>query len=97
MGCYIEPENESKQEFLNREGKEVSLEYIIQNYDALVKNNLYPVCRIEHAVDIIAVPILYNKEEVLRLLKTYGITNKNTYYVISLEKLRKVSRIDNFL
>ncbi len=97
MGCYIEPKNESKQEFLNREGIEVSLEYITQNYDTLVKNNLYPVCRIEHAVDIIAVPILYNKEEVLRLLKTYGITNKNTYYVISLEKLRKVSRIDNFL
>lgn len=97
MGCYIEPENESKHEFLNREGQEVSLEYIIQNYDTLVKNNLYPVCRIEHTVDIIAVPILYNKEEILRLLKTYGITNKNKYYIISLEKLRKVSSIDNFL
>lgn len=97
MGCYIEPKNESKQEFLNREGKEVSLEYIIQNYDTLLKNNLYPVCRIEHAVDIIAVPILYNKEEILRLLKTYGITNKNKYYIISLENLRKVSSIDNFL
>lgn len=97
MGCYIEPKNESKQEFLNREGKEVSLKYIIQNYDTLVMNNLYPVCRIEHTVDIIAVPILYNKKEVSRLLKTYGIINKNKYYIISLENLRKVSSIDNFL
>lgn len=97
MGCYIEPESESKKEFLDRVGTEVTIKYIIENYDTLITKKQYPVCCIEHTQNIFAVPVLYNKEELLRLLKTYGIDNKNKYYIISFDHLKNVSPIENFL
>lgn len=97
MGCYVDPKNETKQEFLNRVGKEVSLEYVINNQSRLLNENNYPVCCITHAPDILAIPILYNKNELRRLLSTYDTKNNNKYYIISIENLREVSNIDDFL
>ena len=32
MPCYIDPNNETKEEFLSREGQEVISDYISKNY-----------------------------------------------------------------
>lgn len=97
MGCYIETNNETKIEFCKRTGEKVTLEYIIKNLLDLKNESRYPVAIIYHTGNIVSAPIIYDKQELSRLLKEYGTKNHNDYYVINLNDLMTVSNIDKFI
>ena len=48
MGCYIDPKDETKEQFLDREGEEVESDYITQNYRYIKKQDKLPVVLVDN-------------------------------------------------
>jgi len=90
MGAYINPKNETKEDFLNREGVEVAqLSWENKPVGTL------PVILVDNAI-FTAAAIAYSKMELSAFVNPSDHRKKQFYYV-SLEKLRDVSDIDSYL
>ena len=48
MGCYLDPDNESKEAYLEREGREVESDYISNNYKDIKQKGSLPVVLVDN-------------------------------------------------
>ena len=90
MGAYINPENETKESFLDREGSEVSkLSWENKPVGTL------PVVLMDNFI-FTAAGIAYSKEELKVFTDPYDYRTKRYYYV-DIEKLKTVSDVSSYL
>lgn len=93
MGAYVNPLNETKEEFLEREGKEITVE------DAILHNpgryNHFAVCLIGNG-SFTAAAILYDEGEIEAFTDSRDIRPKK-YYLITKEKLLPISNLEFYL
>jgi hypothetical protein len=85
MGRYINPENETKEDFLEREGKEISIEEAFsQPFD---KNNL--LCILMDNTRFTAALICYCEEELAYIKRLSNDERHKKYYIVPRKKLKK--------
>jgi len=90
MGAYINPQNESKESFLNREG----IETLFPEWEEKPDGYL-PVVLINNRF-FTAAGIVYCKEE-LDIFALQQDNRKKTFYYVSIEKLLDVSNLGQYL
>lgn len=83
MGCYVNPPNESKEAFLEREGSAVSVE------DAVITGVEIPVCLFSNGAWTAAVVCDYD-EELARFTDEVG-DRLSSWYMVAAKKLSEVS------
>lgn len=93
-GCYMDnPKNESKLEFLQRVGQEITFEELLK-FEFNKHNVEYPVAFFMNMhVDIGA--ILYNPKELLRFCRDIG--DNGRYFLVKYMDLILVSDITNYI
>ncbi|MBR3655258.1 MAG: hypothetical protein IKR34_02110 [Candidatus Gastranaerophilales bacterium] len=94
MGCYIDPKNETKEEFLKREGEEVESDYITQNFRFIKKQDKLPVILVDNG-PFTAAGVAYIESEFERFTR-YDNRPKR-FYLVPIEKLKTVSPIEDYL
>ncbi len=94
MGCYIDPKDETKEQFLEREGEEVESDYITQNYRYIKKQDKLPVVLVDNG-PFTAAGIAYTESEFERFVR-YDNRPKR-FYLVLIEKLKTVSPIQDYL
>jgi len=98
MSCYIYIEEGNIQELLNKIGKKITIKDVIDYFKKETHHtDKYPVCLIHLSKNITSAPILYNKNELRKLLSDYGINNSNEYYIVPIENLKSISNIDDYI
>lgn len=83
MGCYVNPPNESKEAFLEREGRAVGVE------DAVITDVEVPVCLFSNGAWTAAVVCDYD-EELARFTDEVG-DRLISWYMVDAKKLSEVS------
>lgn len=94
MGCYVNPDNEEKEAFLEREGREVTSDYISQNYKFIKEGGELPVILCDNGA-FFAAGIAYTEREFERFVR-YDNRPKR-FFIVSIEKLKEVSDIEGYL
>ena len=90
MGCYVNPTNESKETWLEREGKRVNaINWNIKPLDTL------PVV-LMNSGPFTAAGVAYSESE-LKAFTQPSDNRSKIYYYVSIEKLSKVSPILDYL
>ena len=83
MGCYVNPPNESKEAFLEREGRAISVE------EAVITNAEIPVCLFSNGAWTAAAVCDYD-EELARFTDEVG-ARLISWYMVDAKKLSEVS------
>ena len=91
MGCYIDPKNETKEQFLKREGEEIK----VFGSNLYIQDNFYPVCLVNNG-QFTAAAICWNEEEFKRFTRPEDLRPK-VWFLVSFDKLREVSDIEYYL
>lgn len=94
MGCYVTPDNEEKEAFLEREGREVTSDHISQNYKFIKEGGELPVILCDNGA-FTAAGIAYTEREFERFVR-YDNRPKR-FFIVSIDKLKKVSDIEGYL
>lgn len=94
MGCYINPNNETKEEFLKREGKEVISDYVSGNFKFIKQEGKLPVVLVDNG-RFTAAGIAYTEREFERFVR-YDNRPKRIF-IVPIEKLKKVSPVQGYL
>lgn len=94
MGCYVNPENEEKEEFLEREGREVESDYITDNFKSLKEKGMLPVVLCDNG-RFTAAGVAYRESEFERFVRYDNRPKK--FYLVDIEKLKKVSDVEGYL
>ena len=94
MGCYVNPQNETIEEFLEREGREVISDYISQNYRFIKQEGSLPVVLCSNG-NFAAAGIAYTEREFERFVR-YDDRPKR-FFIVPIEKLMTVSLIETYL
>lgn len=88
MGCYIDPTNETKEAFLEREGWEVTSDYISQNYKDIKDKGDLPVVLCDNG-KFTAAGIAYKEREFERFVRYDGRAKR--FFIVPITALKKVS------
>lgn len=88
MGCYINPQNETKESFLEREGLKLEKPTWTNNKDFL------PVCLIDNGA-FTAAGICFSEAEMKNFTDPNDFRNKK-WYMVEISKLMEVSNLLNF-
>lgn len=91
MGCYINPANESKEDFLEREGMRLPK----APKWGTIPDGFLPVCLVLNS-RFTAAGIAYSENE-LRVFANPKDSRIKFWYFVPIEKLRDVSPIDEYL
>lgn len=93
MGCYINPQNETKEMFLEEHGTRISLYYFrtFKEFDGLD----LPVCLVHNGM-FTAAAIAYNEGEISAFTDPSDVRPKK-FYLVAKEDLRKVAPLDDYL
>ena len=94
MGCYMEPEGESKLDFLNRKGKEITFEELLK-YSWMKEQKQFPVVYFKNQNIVEVAGILYCEKELKRLIEDRGLGDR--YFLVDLVDLLNVSNINSFI
>lgn len=94
MGCYVDPKNETKEDFLEREGREVESDYISKNYKMIKEKGDLPVVLCDNG-PFTAAGVAYTEREFERFVR-YDNRPKR-FFVVSVEKLKDVSPVEGYL
>ncbi len=94
MGCYVDPKDETKEEFLMREGREVESDYISENYRFIKEKGELPVVLVDNG-NFTAAGIAYCEREFERFVR-YDNRPKR-FFIVSIEKLKEVSYVEGYL
>lgn len=86
MGCYLDPDNESKEAYLEREGREVESDYISNNYKDIKQKGSLPVVLVDNG-NFTAAGIAYTEREFERFVR-YDNRPKR-FFIVSIERLSK--------
>ena len=100
MGCYVNPENETKEAWLEREGRPATQDEIIAIREGRVVENflakgVLPVVVVNNGL-FTAAGVLYSDREAIAFSDPTDYRPKS-YFVATLEKLRAVSPLDYYL
>jgi hypothetical protein len=86
MGIYINPlNNQSKLDFLNKNGRTVSIDEIKNQFRQLITSRQIPVCWVNNGT-FDAAAIIYNDLELKEFTQLHDIREKQ-WFIIPLEKL----------
>lgn len=88
MGCYVDPTNETKEAFLEREGREVESDYISKNYQQIKDKGNLPVVLCDNG-NFTAAGIAYKEREFERFVRYDGRSKR--FFIVPVETLLKVS------
>ena len=88
MGCYVNPENESKEAFLAREGRRVAVQ------DAAITEKELPVCLVNNGF-FTAAAVAYSEDELEQF--AYPDGRPKTWYMVPQEKLLEASDLIDFI
>lgn len=94
MGCYVDPLNEAKEDFLEREGREVESDYISKNYKMIKEKGDLPVVLCDNG-PFTAAGVAYTEREFERFVR-YDNRPKR-FFIVSVEKLKDVSPVEGYL
>lgn len=94
MGCYVDPQNETKEDFLEREGREVESDYISKNYKMIKEKGDLPVVLCDNG-HFTAAGVAYTEREFERFVR-YDNRPKR-FFIVSVEKLKDVSPVEGYL
>lgn len=94
MGCYVDPNNETKEEFLEREGREVTSDEIARNYRFIKEGGELPVVLCDNG-SFTAAGVAFTESEFERFVR-YDNRPKR-FFIVSIEKLATVSSIKAYL
>ena len=94
MGCYVDPLNEAKEDFLGREGREVESDYISKNYKMIKEKGDLPVVLCDNG-PFTAAGVAYTEREFERFVR-YDNRPKR-FFIVSVEKLKDVSPVEGYL
>ena len=94
MGCYVDPQNEAKEDFLEREGREVESDYISKNYKMIKEKGDLPVVLCDNG-PFTAAGVAYTEREFERFVR-YDNRPKR-FFIVSVEKLKEVSPVEGYL
>ena len=94
MGCYVDPLNEAKEDFLEREGREVESDYISKNYKMIKEKGYLPVVLCDNG-PFTAAGVAYTEREFERFVR-YDNRPKR-FFIVSVEKLKDVSPVEGYL
>ena len=94
MGCYIDPQNEDKEIFLAREGREVESDYISQNYKTIKEKGDLPVVLVDNG-PFTAAGVAYTEREFERFVR-YDNRPKR-FFIVPIYKLKEVSPVSEYL
>ena len=94
MGCYVDPLNEAKEDFLQREGREVESDYISKNYKMIKEKGDLPVVLCDNG-PFTAAGVAYTEREFERFVR-YDNRPKR-FFIVSVEKLKDVSPVEGYL
>lgn len=94
MGCYVDPKNEAKEDFLEREGREVESDYISKNYKMIKEKGDLPVVLCDNG-PFTAAGVAYTEREFERFVR-YDNRPKR-FFIVSVEKLKEVSPVEGYL
>lgn len=94
MGCYIDPINETKEEFLEREGEEVVSDVISMLFKEFKKGGKLPVVWVDNG-RFTAAGIAYCESEFERFVRYDNRPKK--FYLVDIEKLKDVSDVEAYL
>lgn len=94
MGCYVDPQNETKEDFLEREGREVESDYISKNYKMIKEKGDLPVVLCDNG-PFTAAGVAYTEREFERFVR-YDNRPKR-FFIVSVEKLKDVSPVEGYL
>ncbi len=83
MGIYIEPSTTTKEEWLLKHGKRLSL-FAPDAYDAVRKGKCVPVCLIDNGV-FSSASVAYSKEE--SIVFCYPDIRQKTWFIVPVESL----------
>ena len=87
MGCYVNPQNETKEEFLLKHGKRVRT-------DLEITDTHLPVCLVDNGY-FTAAMVAFNEGEI-EAMNSPGDRRPKTWYIVSREELRKVSDLSRY-
>lgn len=88
MGCYVNPKNESKEEFLQREGRRVSV------IDAAITETEMPVCLVSNGF-FTAAGVAFSEDELATFARPDG--RSKTWYMVSQAKLLEASDLKDYI
>jgi len=88
MGCYVNPTNESKEEFLAREGRRVSVQ------DAAITETEMPVCLVDNGF-FKAAAVGYCEDEIAAFANPDG--RPKTWFMVPQAKLLEASDLAEYL
>lgn len=94
MGCYINPEGEAKEEFLERVGEEVVSDYISNSFSIIKEKGKLPVVLVDNGI-FTAAGIAYCEGEFEAFVRYDGRPKK--FYLVDIEKLKEVSDVEAYL
>lgn len=94
MGCYVDPPNETKEKFLEREGREVESDYITQNYKQIKEKDKLPIVLVDNG-PFTAAGVCYVEREFERFVR-YDNSPKR-FFIVPIEKLKSVSPVEAYL
>lgn len=94
MGCYVDPLNEAKEDFLEREGREVESDYISKNYKMIKEKGDLPIVLCDNG-PFTAAGVAYTEREFERFVR-YDNRPKR-FFIVSVEKLKDVSPVEGYL
>lgn len=98
MGCYINPENETKEEFLNRLGTQISFEVMNEiGFEDFRKTNpgRLPVVLVDN-ITFTAAIICFCKTE-YEIATAEHDTRERKIYLMKIDDLKKVSDLEEYL
>lgn len=88
MGCYVNPPDESKEEFLQREGRGIRVD------EAEITADEVPVCLVDNGM-FRAAAVAYSHGE-LRAFGDVTDMRPKAWFMVSREKLRDVSDLSEY-
>jgi len=94
MGCYVNPYNEEKEDFLGREGEEVVSDYISENFDYIKSKGKLPVVLVKND-HFSAAGVAYCISEFERFVRYDNRPKK--FYLVDIEKLKEICNVEDYL
>jgi len=88
MGCYVNPDNETKEAFLQREGRRVSV------VDAAITETEMPVCLVNNGF-FTAAAVGFSEDEIATFARPDG--RPKTWFMVEQSKLLQVSDLADFV
>lgn len=87
MGCYINPENESKEAFLKRHGRSVT-------WPLKITDTHVPVCLVDNGL-FTAAAVAWCESE-LQAFQRPGDNRPKQWYIVPRDEVRKVSDLAHY-